>query len=54
MPVSMHPGLLSRITEDKGHLFPPESTGLTDHLWSRLHSDGPGMELKGTALVWHL
>lgn len=28
MPVSMHPGLLSGITENKGHLFPPESTGL--------------------------
>lgn len=37
MPVSMHPGLLSGITENKGHLFPPESTGFTDHLWSRLH-----------------
>lgn len=36
-PVSVHPGLLSGITEDKGHLFPPESTGLTDHLWSHLH-----------------
>lgn len=32
MPVRMHPGLLPGITEDKGHLFPPESTELADLL----------------------